>query len=487
MHNNTKSQSQIYLSFLFLILSLTFSVRSFSQTQALEMASITPAAANGRVNGFTVPLQKNTDNTGGNTFTAYSPLSPLNAAVNLTLLNFTNGIYFGDTAQPAYQLLNAFDNVDGVTDNDQYTSYNSADRTGIDIASNYGVRINANFVAAGTRAGNGRIKLGEITITFARGTTNPLLHFKGLGGSAGTTSITAEFTVLSVLNSVGTNVLGTTTITRRSGNLNVNDAAKTINNDYILNVNPETTNSARGTVQFTGNDVRTVVLEVYGNRNGVTATNVAWTGVDTFLISTSLGEVDLSVSKTVDSPFPTVGSNVVFNIAASNFGTSASANVVVNDLLPSGYTYVSHSAPAGTTYNNGTGVWTIGTLGIDETTNLTITATVQATGVYGNTATISRTGAPAEIFLANNSSTSTPVPFDTASQRACINTARTVSSLSFQDPVFESGSNNSIVDVGDVYRFPNVVPAVAGVSTAVDALLTVSALSGTGGTPTIVF
>jgi hypothetical protein len=64
--------------------------------------------------------------------------------------------------------------------------------------------------------------------------------------------------------------------------------------------------------------------------------------------------------------------------------TNSSSNVLVNDLLPSGYTYVSHSAGAGTTYNNGTGVWTIGTLGVDATSNL-ITATVRPTGVYANT------------------------------------------------------------------------------------------------------
>ncbi|MBC5864626.1 DUF11 domain-containing protein, partial [Flavobacterium turcicum] len=479
MHNFTKSQSRVYLSFLFVVFALTSTVKSFSQTQALEMASITPATANGRVTGFTVPLQKNTDNPGGNTFVPYSVNSPLNAQINVTLVNFTNSIGFGEAAQPAYQLLNSIGNVGAGLDNSQYTSYNSAAGTGIDIASNFGLRVVADFATAGTQAGNGRVKLGEITITFARGTRNPLLHFKGLGGSDGATSLTAEFTVRSVLNSVGTNVLASTAISRVSGNndLNVNDAAKTINNDYTLNVNAATTNSARGTVRFANNDVRTIVLEVFGNRNG-TAGAVAWTGADAFLISTSVGEDDLRVSKTVDNTYPALGSNVVFNIAASNFGTSSSSNVSVNDLLPSGYTYVSHSTATGT-YNVGTGVWTIGTLGIDATANLSITATVRPTGVYGNTATISRTGLPAESFLANNTSTVTPVPFDTTTKRSCSSTAQTVSSLSFQNPVFVSGSNNSIVDVGDVYRFPNVVPGVA------DALLTVSALSGTGGNPTI--
>jgi hypothetical protein len=76
-----------------------------------------------------------------------------------------------------------------------------------------------------------------------------LLHFKGLGGTDGVNSITAEFTVKSVLNDAGTEVLGATTISGLSGNLNVNNIAKTINNDFIgAAATAGGLNSARGTV-----------------------------------------------------------------------------------------------------------------------------------------------------------------------------------------------------------------------------------------------
>ncbi len=67
-------------------------------------------------------------------------------------------------------------------DNTQYTSFGvPTNGTGIDIASNYAPYISANLASAGTQPGNGRVKLGELTITLSRGNNNPILHFKGLG------------------------------------------------------------------------------------------------------------------------------------------------------------------------------------------------------------------------------------------------------------------------------------------------------------------
>ena len=61
--------------------------------------------------------------------------------------------------------------------------------------------------------------------------------------------------------------------------------------------------------------------------------------------------------------------------------------------------------------------------------------------------------------------------FNVNAQRACNNTATTAPVLDFQNPVFVSGSNNGVGDLGDVYRFPNVFAGV-------DALLTISAAAG---------
>ena len=116
--------------------------------------------------------------------------------------------------------------------------------------------------------------------------------------------------------------------------------------------------------------------------------------------------VDLITTKTINNAAPAVGSNVVFTLTTKNNGPSDATGVVVNDLLPGGYTFVS-STPAAA-YDNGTGVWTIGNLANSATQTLTITATVKANGPYGNTATSSST--ETELVPADNTQTVTPVP-----------------------------------------------------------------------------
>ena len=78
----------------------------------------------------------------------------------------------------------------------------------------------------------------------------------------------------------------------------------------------------------------------------------------------------------------------------------------MSDLLPAGYTYVSHSGPG--SYNAGTGAWSIGGLASGGTATLNVVATVNATGPYLNTATVSAT--QADPTPGNNSSTVTPAP-----------------------------------------------------------------------------
>ncbi|MEW5675624.1 T9SS type A sorting domain-containing protein [Flavobacterium enshiense] len=116
---------------------------------------------------------------------------------------------------------------------------------------------------------------------------------------------------------------------------------------------------------------------------------------------------DLGVVKTVSNVNPPVGSTVVFTIVASNSGPRDADGVVVNDLLPSGYTYVSSTVSTGS-FNNSTGVWNIGNLNSGANVTLTITVIVNATGNYVNTATI--VGNQPDPNPNNNTSTSTTTP-----------------------------------------------------------------------------
>lgn len=84
---------------------------------------------------------------------------------------------------------------------------------------------------------------------------------------------------------------------------------------------------------------------------------------------------DLEIQKTVNDANPSVGDFVTYTITVTNDGHVA-GNVVVTENLPSGLSYVSHSASNGNEmFNSGTGVWTIASLG-EGTATLTILAEV---------------------------------------------------------------------------------------------------------------
>ncbi|WP_194138727.1 HYR domain-containing protein [Flavobacterium hungaricum] len=116
---------------------------------------------------------------------------------------------------------------------------------------------------------------------------------------------------------------------------------------------------------------------------------------------------DLGITKTVNIASPCVNSNVEFTITASNLGGNNATGVSVNDLLPSGYTYVSSTASTGT-YNSTTGVWSIGDLEPAAAVTLKVVATVKATGSYNNTAAFSSSFVDSN--AANNSASVSTTP-----------------------------------------------------------------------------
>ena len=99
---------------------------------------------------------------------------------------------------------------------------------------------------------------------------------------------------------------------------------------------------------------------------------------------------DLKIAKTVSNATPNVGNTIEFTITVGNGGPSNASNVVVNDLLPSGLTFVS-STPSQGSYVSGTGVWSVGALSPAATATLKIRATVTSAASITNTASISGT------------------------------------------------------------------------------------------------
>lgn len=94
---------------------------------------------------------------------------------------------------------------------------------------------------------------------------------------------------------------------------------------------------------------------------------------------------DLSVTKAVSNPLPAELEEVTFTIIAGHDrNTSVTAtNVVVEDLLPPGLTWIKDSASQGN-YDVGSGAWTVGTLSSGSSATLSVTASVNL-GTAGST------------------------------------------------------------------------------------------------------
>lgn len=116
--------------------------------------------------------------------------------------------------------------------------------------------------------------------------------------------------------------------------------------------------------------------------------------------------VNLAVVKRINNATPDVGSTVVFTIDVVNNGPSDATNVVVNDVLPTGYTFVSDDATGN--FNNVSGNWTIGNLTSGARRTLNITATVNPTGIYLNTATATSTETDGNLTDNTSEVSSTP-------------------------------------------------------------------------------
>lgn len=116
--------------------------------------------------------------------------------------------------------------------------------------------------------------------------------------------------------------------------------------------------------------------------NGVAAED----DIDSVVVSPD--EIDLSLTKTVNSANVNVGSNVTFTITVANAaGKDNATGVIVTDLLPAGFTFVS-STPSQGAYVSGTGVWTVGAINAGANATLQIIATKAATGAVTNIAEI---------------------------------------------------------------------------------------------------
>ncbi len=95
--------------------------------------------------------------------------------------------------------------------------------------------------------------------------------------------------------------------------------------------------------------------------------------------------VDLEISKMVDKSQTFHGDTVVFRVIVGNNDAYEATNIGIEDVLPSGYELVSHTADYGA-YNETTSTWEIPSLPVDTEANLEMTVTVTDVDDYTNVA-----------------------------------------------------------------------------------------------------
>ena len=124
--------------------------------------------------------------------------------------------------------------------------------------------------------------------------------------------------------------------------------------------------------------------------------------------------IDLSLTQTATPLQASAGTNVSYTIAIQNTGDTAASNVTVKDILPAGLTYVGSTAATGS-YNNATGIWTIGNLTAGGSSNLVINTTVNTiTSTMINFAQVQTATGAGDDSTPGNDSNNTPNEDDEA-------------------------------------------------------------------------
>lgn len=246
-----------------------------------------------------------------------------------------------------------------------------------------------NSAAANSPAGSAGIETVQVAVTLNAINTVPVAS----NDSGSTSILNSPVTFNAVTNDVDFDVVGGTNPVYSGINattVDLNPAVAGIQNTFTSPNGVWTVNSS-GIVTFTPNAgfVGTDTIP-YNVRDGFVIDTISTpaTSNNATLSATIAPVADLSVTKSINNSTPQFGSNVVFTITVNNNGSSAATGVVVNDLLPNGYTFV-NAAPSIGTYNSVSGVWTVGTLANAANATLTLTAQVRPTGNYLNSATVS--------------------------------------------------------------------------------------------------
>jgi large repetitive protein len=130
---------------------------------------------------------------------------------------------------------------------------------------------------------------------------------------------------------------------------------------------------------------------------------------------TTTPNADLELSMTSNKTTVSDGSTLAYTLTLTNKGNSATTGVTVKDVLPTGLTFVSATTATGS-FANATGIWTVGSLAVNQTVTLTINVTVSNIVLsIKNFAQVQTSGLSDPDSQVGNNTTSVPSQDDEAS------------------------------------------------------------------------
>ena len=158
------------------------------------------------------------------------------------------------------------------------------------------------------------------------------------------------------------------------------------------------------------NTIDLLLVTVTAPTNGLTLTNVATAGSPVSdpnptnntsppVVTTVTPIADLMIAKTAAASV-LAESNLTYTISVTNLGPSDAGAVVVTDALPAGVVFASASGNGSNT--SGVVTWNFGTLPANQSSNVTVTVTVPASGTLTNVASVASPTVDTNIFNNTN-------------------------------------------------------------------------------------
>lgn len=137
------------------------------------------------------------------------------------------------------------------------------------------------------------------------------------------------------------------------------------------------------------------------------ADNGLFRHAELYLTSAPTNYADLSLSKTVSNATPANSTAISYTLTVTNAASSplSASGVQVSDVLPAGFTFSSASGFG--SYDNTTGIWTVGSVPVGVSRSITINGVVAATSgaTITNTAEIIASSVPDSDSTVNNGAT----------------------------------------------------------------------------------